>query len=107
MKLLFVLPISFCFLFVTKKQVSRTDKVIVELNNKRLRPPVFSYYLSDGSTTVYDISNDADVNHQILQKTSLLRRLTSTSFSWFRDLMFVINYLNRCAPSSCDTSINL
>lgn len=49
--------------------LSRTDKVIVELNNKRLRPPVFSYYLSDGSTTVYDISNDADVNHSTLTKS--------------------------------------
>ena len=49
--------------------LSRTDKVIVELNDNRLRPPVFNYYISDGSTTVYDITDDADVNHATLTKS--------------------------------------
>ena len=49
--------------------LSRTDKVIVELNDNRLRPPVFTYYTSDGSTTVYDITDDADVNHATLTKS--------------------------------------
>lgn len=48
--------------------LARTDKVIVELNENRLRPPVFNYYLSDGSTTVLDITNEADVNHSTLVK---------------------------------------
>ena len=37
----------------------RTDKVIVEPNDNRLRPGI-AYYTSDGSTTVYDITDDAD-----------------------------------------------
>ena len=40
----------------------RTDKVFVELNDKRLRPR--DLLSSDGSTTVYDIAHDADVDPQ-------------------------------------------
>ena len=30
---------------------------------------MFTYYTSDGSTTVYDITDDADVNHATLTKS--------------------------------------
>jgi hypothetical protein len=48
--------------------LSRTDKIIVELNGKRLRPPVFTYITNDPSSATYDLSNSADINHSGLTK---------------------------------------
>jgi hypothetical protein len=48
--------------------VSRADKIVVELNGKRLRPPVFTYLKNDTSTATYDLSTSSDINHATLTK---------------------------------------
>ena len=48
--------------------LARTDKVIVELNGTRLRPPVFTYLTNDTSSATYDLTTSSDINHSTLVK---------------------------------------
>jgi len=49
--------------------LARTDKIIVELNGTRLRPPVFTYLTNDSSSATYDLSTKADIDHATLTKS--------------------------------------
>ena len=62
-------PKTFTLTDGTDSHLSRTDKIIVELNGKRLRPPVFTYLTNDPSTATYDLSTSADINHATLSKS--------------------------------------
>ena len=48
--------------------LARVDKIIVELNGQRLRPPVFTYLTNDSSTATYDLTTTADIDHSNLVK---------------------------------------
>jgi len=50
--------------------LARTDKVIVELNGKRLRPPVFTYLTNDSSSATYDLTTSSDIDHSTLVKAN-------------------------------------
>ena len=49
--------------------LARVDKVIVELNGKRLRPPVFTYLTNADSSATYDLTQTADIDHSTLTKS--------------------------------------
>ena len=50
--------------------LARVDKIIVELNGQRLRPPVFTYLTNDSSTATYDLTTTADIDHSNLVKAN-------------------------------------
>lgn len=54
----------------TDSDMARVDKIIVELNGKRLRPPVFTYLTNDSSSATYDLVTNADIDHSTLVKAN-------------------------------------
>ena len=48
------------------------EKIIVELNGYRLRPPNQQYYLSDGSTLAYALPSSITVNPDLISDTDVL-----------------------------------
>lgn len=62
-------PKTFTLTDGSDTDLARTDKIIVELNGVRLRPPVFTYLTNDSSSATYDLTTSADIDHSTLTKS--------------------------------------
>jgi hypothetical protein len=46
-------------------------KLFVELNENRLRPAVYSYFTGDGTTTTFELTDNADIDHATITASDI------------------------------------